>query len=332
MIPLIENRKNFKIVGKYDNAFLDDMLHGIAPEDFVLIGAASGVGKTEFAYDLAFNMAKTLQVHLFALEADKDEPYYRRLYKMVAEAYYKDAARDKGIHMSYDAYRMGDINVDKYETDCKLLMDEMYPGLHVHYREGQFNINTLNQTIMESVTRHGCDIIVIDHLDYFDVDLTQNENMQMSELMKNIRDINQAYRVPIIAVSHLRKKYNRASLIPDIDDFIGSGSKVKQVKTIILLARDYGTPIKNGMASTFISVPKRRIGGTYTVAARIMYDLKKNAYENEYELNYIQANGDAVKKVDDEDLPFWATHAIRGGNAGFEMVPAVKRAGGYSYE
>ena len=62
-------REDFKVIGKYGVKFLDDYLLGIKQTDFILIGAYSGAGKTELAYNIAFENAKKTNVHLFALEA-----------------------------------------------------------------------------------------------------------------------------------------------------------------------------------------------------------------------------------------------------------------------
>ena len=55
---------------KYHHAFLDDYLRAILPADLILIGAPTGLGKT----DLALNIATTnallgKRVHYFALAA-----------------------------------------------------------------------------------------------------------------------------------------------------------------------------------------------------------------------------------------------------------------------
>ena len=68
-----QHRQKNKLL-KFGVSFVDDSLLGILPDDLILVGAPSGVGKTQFCVNLALaNVSVGKRVHFFALEAGKYE-------------------------------------------------------------------------------------------------------------------------------------------------------------------------------------------------------------------------------------------------------------------
>jgi hypothetical protein len=69
---------------KYNHAFLDDLLRGIAVNDLIVLGAETGAGKTEFARAIAASNAKQgRRVYYFALEAEPKEIERRTKYAIM---------------------------------------------------------------------------------------------------------------------------------------------------------------------------------------------------------------------------------------------------------
>lgn len=304
-----KRKKEVKYIGDYNNDFLNDFLIGIHSEDFVLIASETGTGKSEFVYDLAFHNAKKLRVHLFALESDVDEPYLRQMYKLIAEDYYRHRGTNPVLEMSYRNYIANKIDTTPYEENA---MREMlkYKNLTVHYREGgTFDVVNLTQKV--GMIKDDCDMIILDHVDYFDLDGSENENAQMTEIMKTLRNINQVYRIPVIVVSHLRKKSNRKIALPSIDDLHGSSNKAKIAKTVILFAKDYEKQnYLEALSPTFCYVGKSRIGGTGSLVGILMYDLKRNKYMKDYNLGVVKMHGEKVEELPNDRYPKWAKGSI----------------------
>jgi len=299
-------RKINPFIGCYGIKYLDDCLIGIHKEDFVLIGAETGHGKTELAIELAFkNAEKGMKVHYFGLESDEDETMKRKLYKLIASAYYGDyeAARQD---FNYRKYVAGELETEKYELSAMGKLAGFAGNLFIHSREkGVFNVNTLTQIIGD--IKDQCGLIVLDHLDYFDLDTNENENRQMTEIMKTLRNINATQRIPLVVISHLRKK-ERGQMFPTIDDFMGSSNKPKIAKTVILLAREYeGFNQTDKLFPTLCQVVKSRLGGSSYLGARLYFDITLNGYLDNYALVKIKNGGNKIEELEKEYYPSWAT-------------------------
>jgi len=301
-----EKKKQFKIFSKYGITYLDDCLGGISEDDFVLIGAESGTGKTELGINIAVECGKFHKVHLFALEAEENEPIYRTEYKVLADAYFNDTAKKFYQNVDYRSYILNKLNLTKYETKETLdIVYNKFKNIDITYRQGSFSVTDLTKKMGE--IKDNCEIIIVDHVDYFDFDDNRDENTNMTELMKQLRTINQIYKIPVVAISHLRKKSDYKQLIPTIEDFIGSSNKYKQVKTAILFAPNYDdTDVQNGLHGTFMTVAKSRTAPKSNIVASIVFNSRKNIYSDSYDLYKIKDGGRTLVKLSEDEKPYWA--------------------------
>lgn len=294
-----------KAVGKYGVKFLDDYLMGIKQSDFIMIGAPTGTGKSNLAYQIAFDNAINLNVHLFALEADKDEPYRRRLYS----EYSRWLKQATGKYEDYRDFVLGKFSDGVMVEQIEAEIVERYHKLEIHYRDREFTLETLHDKLVEINDFGKCEMIILDHVDYFDILSDTNENYQVSEIMKLLRDINLTWGIPVILISHLRKKSNRKVKVPEIEDIYGTSNKQKQMKTVILLAPDYenSTP-EDGLFSTFFCIPKDRMfGGTHLIGA-CAFNSNIGAYEDRYKLCTSKDYGETILPYDGR-CPKWAKSA-----------------------
>jgi replicative DNA helicase len=301
--------ENHKVIGSYGITFLDDLLGGVAKSDFVLIGASSGAGKTELAYNIAFNNPQ-LNVFIFALEADKDEPIIRKMYKMLSHEYYENKSKYKTVDMNYQAFQRGQIDLPDLIKEIEDEYFRLYSRVEIFYKEIEFTIHTLHQRLTELSRRFspiGNDLIIIDHIDYFDI-VSDAENQEISNVMNLLRKFTQDFGVPVILVSHMKKKGNRKQIIPELDDFYGTSNKVKQVKTAIVVSPDYKNYMyEYGLFPTFFSVLKNRVGGQSNIVASCTFNSNKNTYSDKYDLLKVKNYGEEVEEL--EHIPKWAINA-----------------------
>jgi len=310
----IERKRKFRVVGKYGIKYLDDYLKGILERDLVLIGAESGVGKSELAYQIAFMNSEKLRVHLFALESDEDEPILRKIYKLAAYKYYTDRRYSESVpykEFNYRNFITNEVDMQEYEDHAIEILENKIINLNIWYKKDCKDINEFTKKIIS--IKDECDLIVLDHVDYLDLDDGSNENRQMTEIMKQIRNLNDVYGLPIVVISHLRKKSNRKQILPDKDDFFGSSNKHKQVKTVILLSKDHEKEnYKDFKYGTFCKVDKCRVGGSNSLVGRLIFDAKENTYLDRYglckEINF----GEEVVDIPENEYPVWATKFDKG--------------------
>jgi hypothetical protein len=287
-------------------SFLDDYLLALLPHDLVLLGAPTGVGKTDLALQIAArNATAGNHTHYFALEAEPRELERRRKYALLAD----EAKRCKlpgAAEMNYRAWHLGRCEhiVGKLNAWADRKIAEELGHLHTYYRGQNFNARDLTRWILEIHSR--TTLIVVDHLHYVDAGEDDDENRALHDTVKAIRDITLRIGRPIIVVAHLRKKDERAKkLIADYNDFHGSSNITKIATQVITLERALDIePAKWWLSPTFMAITKDRLAGAPRVVALTNFNMTTKSYAPEYTLG--KAKGTRWEPI--SDPPSWAKH------------------------
>lgn len=290
--------------------YLDDALKGIFPDDLILIGAQSGIGKTQICCNIALaNMRNGKDVHYFALEASEFEIERRLKYTLVMNEFFNDSGRPKIPFVSYTDWLSGIYflheKFNSYEISAAEKFNETYKNLYIYNKQDKFGISELiSSVLMISKTT---DLIIIDHAHYFDFD-DDNENRSIKELAKTIRHLAIEEQTPIILIAHLRKKdRGNDDLIPGIEEFHGSSDLYKIASRVITIAP--GRPTDDGMYETYFRVAKNRLdGGTTRYSAVEYYNPKTGGYEHErYKLGWSeQSRKNGFVELEWTNYPGWA--------------------------
>lgn len=304
----------------YGMEFLDDHLRGIFPHDLVLIGAPSGIGKTEIALSIAsHNASKGKHVTYLALEAEPRELERRIKFRLMSKLAWDERARQlkAGKHIGQVPF-LGDLDyamwrgnehskfVDSFDLDAEMTVRETLKTLSTFYRGKHFDANDLAKVIREQAKE--TDLIVVDHLHYVDAMDGNDDNTAISETTKSLRTVALEVGKPVIAIAHLRKKDSRASMLtPSIDDFHGSSNLTKIATQVITI--DHATWIARPSATvspTAFSVVKDRRAGAKRFVALTMFDSSRNTYMPGYTLGRAEAG--KWKSLESSQLPHWAHH------------------------
>jgi replicative DNA helicase len=308
----IDARRNArKGLRRFGIQFLDDALLGVSPSDLVLIGAPSGVGKTQLCCNIALaNMREGKRVHFMALEAEEFEIERRIKYQIFANAYYE--ARKRGHPAAsrvptYDRWVLGDFidELMEFELFAAEQLEKHYKDLFLFYKQDRFTVANLIENVVANASES--DLFIIDHVHYFDFD-DDNENRAMREIAKTVRSLALEEGKPIILVAHLRKRDKQnEELVPGIDEFHGSSDLTKIATKVITIAP--GGRTADGCFETFFRIPKNRMnGGVTRFIGRVMFDPKRNQYETTYKVG----RAGLTKKTGFEEFahdlnPEWAT-------------------------
>lgn len=310
LLDRMNSRNNLRSFGI---SFLDDALIGIGPGDLVLLGAPSGVGKTQLCCNIAkANIEKGRKVHFFALESDEFEIERRLKYEIISKAFFESVVRPEiPGRLNFERWRMGDYveYMAGFESAAIDTFERHYGDLLLHHKaEDKFGISEMIESVVSSSSE--TDLFIIDHAHYFDFE-DENENRAMKKLARTVRHLAIDEKRPIILVAHLRKRdKGNQDLVPDMDEFHGSSDLFKIATRVITMAPGGVTP--EGHYETFFRVPKNRFnGGSKYYISRMLFNPKKGRYENEYRLGPATLTRDSgFQDIDSKALPEWATNVV----------------------
>jgi replicative DNA helicase len=299
-----------KNITGFGNSFLDDALLGIMPNDLCLIGAKSGLGKSQLAISIAAYNASACKknVVFIALEAEQNEVEMRLRYSIEASLFFKDQNRDRGITVSYRKWRLGYLQqaFKKYKEEAVSIFIQRYSTLHTVYRDKTYGIKELEYTLDEA--KEFGDLYICDHLHFFDLTGQQNEHQELSGIMKKIRELNLFYSKPMIAIAHLRKSIE--GLVPSLEDFMGS-SDLGKIATVCIMLAKYpdGYDVKNQLQKTVLTIPKARTGGLGNLCGILDYSITHQGYLPRYNLARTIKGNEKIEYIKQEEFPDWSTNA-----------------------
>ena len=333
----VESRKNLREgLLTFGISFLDDAMLGILKNDLILIGASSGAGKTQTCVNIALaNVERGKRVHFIALEAEMYEIERRIKYQLFAKHFFEakanfsklkkmlqnltEAEKEKlkksedmfKIKINFQEWMVGDYikSLEIFEAEAAKEFINKYTTLFSFYKTDKFDVDDLSMRVLECA--QSTDLIIVDHVHYFDFD-DDNENNSMKKIAKASRSLALENGIPIILVSHLRKRDKNANdLVPGLEEFHGSSDLYKISTKAITLSPGAWSP--NGKLQTFFRIVKNRFEGSVTrVCASVNYIAREGKYEEKYKI------GDANQKRDNgfselafDDYPEWAVHADR---------------------
>ena len=291
----------------YHVPFLDDYLRGILPHDLTLLGAGTGVGKTDLAVSVARRSAESGRtVHYFALEAEDKEIERRTKYGLIAGWMAERRMPFLG-QFNYVDWYLGRCNaiVGDLDREADEEMRLRYRTLHTYYRGREFLGDELRRLMQAHQTI--TDLIVIDHLHYVDI-ADDNENRGMRALIKVIRDTALETGRPVLLVVHLRKAgtMGRPALVPDLDQVHGSSEISKVATNVTMIARAPFPGREWWLSPTFQTIPKFRMGGACRLVAMSNFDIRTRAYEPTYTLGRLEDGGGTWTEIERDKAPPWA--------------------------
>jgi hypothetical protein len=297
----LQRAEDFADLMPFGIPFLDVTLTGLLPTDVVLIGAGTGVGKTEILTTIGGNLATMgKNVYFFALEAEEGEIERRRKFCHIMELYHRDGGTEPA---SYQEWRMSKLPfLFDYENKASAMM-ERYATFHTYYRQREFTLQMFENLFAELEGK--ADAVLLDHCQMFHIE-GENENKGISDIMLKIKDMSQILRIPVILVSHLKKiSKKEKTLLFDISDFHGSSNLSKIATRVVALANG-GIEPTTGHTITYLKILKNRLGSERThFVGKTLYDTKKNAYIEKVKWGFLSADEKEWIELFPDKLPHW---------------------------
>lgn len=311
----------------YNVGFFDDYLRGITSHDLILLGADTGVGKTDLVTEIAERTVaeqRNRNVYMFALEAEPDEIERRIKYRWISR---QAVSRQHSIarELNYPDWYLGRFSsrLGPLEKEADEYMASL-TGLHTYYKGKDFTGADIHRFCL--AVQDTADLIVIDHLHYVDIDDEQNENREYKKLIKTIRDVVLTTGRPILLVVHLRKGEGfREPLVPLMERIHGSSEIGKIATGAVMISRAPFAGREWHLAPTFLSVPKWRLGGGCRHVALCNYDMRTRSYLDAYTLGRLENKGQDWTEIHPESRPPWARRFAPSGIDLTTVQPTRKR-------
>lgn len=307
---------------------LDDALLAMARNELVVIAAGSGYGKTELALAISrHNAIKGRKVTHFNLEGGSREAIMRMMWRDMCDIYFREYS-DEAVEMDYRKwslnYPMPSL-IKKIECQAYVEMsDKMGENLWLYENPGGLDCDTFCHSL---VTLEGLsadltldrkirasleglkdiDLIVVDHLHYFNIDKDENEIAEITEILKKAKILTEELQIPVILVAHLRKLI-RGHGVPDKEDIYGTSNIHKIASTCVIISPDHEKDRGwEGIYPTYMRIAKSRQGIRPNDLIYVDFNIKTRSYAETYQIYKGFPDGSvAADPVTPEELPKWA--------------------------
>jgi len=229
---------------------LDNLLLGMQPSDFIVLGARPSVGKTSFALDVARHAAiksgKTVGV--FSLEMSEGQIFDR----LVAAESHVPLWRIRAGRVKEDAhFRFLQETFDRLSR-AKIYIDDTAAP----------NVMQIRSMARRLQIEQGLDFLIIDYLQLITPREGREMNMvqQVTEISRNLKSLARELNVPVLALSQLSRGIEQRGGSPKLSDLRESGS-IEQDADVVLFLHKEADPNKQENIVQII-VAKHRNGAT----------------------------------------------------------------------
>jgi replicative DNA helicase len=229
---------------------LDELLSGLQPSTLNIVGARPAMGKTAFALGIATHVAQTSQqpVLVFSLEMGHAELAQRIL---SSESRVDSQKLRTGRLTESDWSKVGRA-IGRLEVP--LFLDD----------NPSITVMEIRAKARRIKARHGgLALIVIDYLQLMTGSSgSENRQLEVSEMSRNLKILARELEVPIIALSQLsRQLESRADKRPMLADLRESGSLEQDADVVMFIYRDeVYNPESPDKGSAEVIVAKHRSG------------------------------------------------------------------------
>ncbi len=239
--------------GFYD---LDNLLTGMHSGELILIGARPSMGKTSLAMNIAQHacLAKGKTTAVFSLEMPKEQIVMRML---CSEA-----------RINLQRVRSGTLKDEDWMKLAKILGPIAASPLYIDDTAG-LTPSQLRSRCRRLMMDQGLDLIVVDYLQLMGSDKkTENRQLEVSEISRQLKGIALELKVPLVACAQLsRALASRQDKRPVLSDLRDSGSIEQDADVVMFIHREGYYNMTGGQEDNMgeIILAKQRNGPLGTV-------------------------------------------------------------------
>jgi replicative DNA helicase len=243
---------------------LDNTLGGLQKSDLIILAARPSVGKTAFAVNLAYNMARQkVAVGVVSMEMSIDQVVDRFI------------ALASGV--SLHDMRTGKLSQERDELLRVTMACDELKNLPLYIDDSPSpNILQLRTMARRLQAEHGLGVLIVDYLQLMSGRRNYDSPVQMvTEISRGLKGLAKELNIPIIALSQLSRAIEqRDGHRPKLSDLRDSGSIEQDADLVMFIHRedkmkskDQVDPSKQNIAELIIA--KHRNGPTGEINFRI---------------------------------------------------------------
>ena len=232
---------------------IDSVTGGLKKQEFTVVAARTGVGKSALALQIAENVSNDTKVLFISLEMSKNQIIDRLIFK----------------HSSIEQYRIksGNLKLDDWEQ-LRNTMEGLPKNIIMLEK------TTTLQGVRNAVERHAPDLLIIDHIGLLKGGKFNSKREETVHITNTLKLMTTEYNISIIGLAQINR--NGDGRIPTLADLKESGSIEEDANNIIVihnaaredgifLAGDFDRIEANNGTPVLIMLAKNRQGETVAV-------------------------------------------------------------------
>ena len=256
-IEEIEKRYNKKGDNKYKTGFfeLDKITDGLHEQEFTVIAARPGVGKTSIALNIAEHLAeKGIYTYFINLEMSKKQLGNR----LISSKAVIDSHRLRSGWLEDNDFERIAVVAQELET-LNMLMDTK-----------STTIQEIESKAVELKAVKNIGLIVIDYLQLLkNKDKFSIREQEVADISRRLKLLSRDLDIPIIALCQLNRETEKRKR-PILADLRESGSLEQDADNVIFLYADEKEKQKQSMMDVNVIVAKQRNGPTGEIKLRYL--------------------------------------------------------------
>ena len=193
--------------------------------ELIIVGGRPSMGKSAFMFQLAAQVAKTMPVHVFSLEMDKEQIATRLI--------------SSRINKPITAIQRGLIT----PSDIKQAKEELKKLKYIVDDRGGLNIHQLMDAARLRHQKDGTKLIIVDYLQMLKTEKGHSKDDEIGFITRSLKELAKELKIPIIVGSQLnRQNESRGAMNgnyrPLLSDLRESGNIEQDADMVVFVHRE----------------------------------------------------------------------------------------------
>ncbi len=218
----------------------DKKIGGLHNSDLIIIAGRPSMGKTAFATNIAFNIAKTHEKNVLAKKPDAKGKVLFFSLEMSSEQL---ATRILSESSEIPSEKIRTGNINKSDFSKLLNSSEYLSNLSLFIDDSPaLTVSSIRTRARRVKRKHGLDLIFIDYLQLISsqsINPNDNRVKEVSDITRGLKALAKELNIPVIALSQLsRKVEDREEKRPQLSDLRESGAIEQDADLVVFLYRE----------------------------------------------------------------------------------------------